>query len=356
MKSYILTKPLSRSLYEQIREDIITKEIAPHTRLPSKRELASHLKVSLITVEHALDQLEAEGYIEARTRSGTYVLPQPSYKKQSEPFEIKWLEEEPATPVSDFPGSLWYRTLRHVITTESDRLLQKSPSKGCARLRNAIAAYLFESRGMKVQPSQVIVSSGAESLYQIVLRMFDSIESIAIEDPCYQQIPRIYAAHHIHVHPLPILEDGIESEALNGCQANILHVTPFLSVPSGFTASASKRHEYLEWAYRNKAYILEDDYNSEFFQSGPPLPTLYSLDHNHQVIYMNTFSKSLSPSLRAGYMVLPEHLLDLYEEKAGMFSNTVPLLEQYTLAEFISNGSFERLLSRKRRNQSRPLK
>ncbi len=202
---------------------------------------------------------------------------------------------------------------------------------------------------MQVQPEQVIVSSGAESLYQIILKMFPGSISIGIEDPGYAQIERIYKAHQVRIQKLRMKSDGIDSGDLASCNAGFLHVTPFLSYPSRITASAAKRHEYLEWAYDHQAWILEDDFNSEFFQSGPLLPTLYALDHNDQVIYMNTFSKSLSPSLRTGYMVLPEKLLPLYEEKAGMYSNTVPLLEQYTLAEFISSGSFERLLSRKRR-------
>ncbi len=352
MKSYTLTKPLARSLYENIKEEIITGSLEAGTRLPSKREIALTYHLSLITVENALSQLEAEGLVQAKERSGTYVLPQPSYKNEKQSaFHLRLLEEEELdlSQSEDFPASLWYKTIRHVISTEGGRLLQKSPPKGCARLRNAIASYLVSARGMQVQPSQVIVSSGAESLYQIVLKMFGDQITIAIEDPGYAQIERIYQAHHIDLIRMKMKEDGIDSASLQSAEAHFLHVTPFLSYPTGITASSSKRHEYLEWAYARQAWILEDDFNSEFFQTGPQLPTLYALDHREQVIYMNTFSKSLSPSLRTGYMVLPEKLLPLYEEKAGMYSNTVPLLEQYALAEFISSGSFERLLARKRR-------
>lgn len=352
LKTYTLQKPYARSLYEQIREDILTRTLQPHEKLPSRRELASSCGVSVITVQNALDQLEAEGLIEARPRSGCFVQPLPSYRSEDEtPFEFHELPEETEFPdrADEFPSSLWYRTLRQVISQEGDRLLVRSPNRGCARLRNAIARYLVETRQMKVQPEQVIVSSGAESLYQIILKMFGSDLSIAIEDPGYHQIETIYREHRVQIHKLPMKQDGIDPERLFSCHADLLHVTPFLSWPTKITASSSRRHDYLKWAYENEAYILEDDFNSEFFQSGPMLPTLYSLDHNSRVIYMNTFSKSLSPSLRLGYMVLPEELLDLYEKKAGMYTNTVPLLEQYTLAEFIANGSFERLLFRKRK-------
>lgn len=363
MKSYTLEKPLARSLYENIRRDILGGGLKTGERLPSKRTIAENCRVSVITVENALSQLAAEGYIESRPRSGWYVLPQADALKNGEPFQLHLLEEEQPvkkeeepgkkdgssrSSAGEFPASLWYKTLRHVISMEGEKLLERSPNKGCARLRNAIAAYLNRYRGMKVQPSQIIIGSGTEAMYQTILKMFSNQVTIAIEDPGYRQIEAVYLAGGANIKKLQMKKDGIDSRQLRETRADFLHVTPFLSFPSGVSAPFAKRQEYLEWARRNDALLIEDDFRSEFHSSGILLPSLHSMDPD-RVIYMNTFSESLSPSLRLGYMILPEHLLPLYEEKAGLYSNTVPLLEQYTLAEFLNNGSFERHLMRKRR-------
>lgn len=350
MLAYTLTIPKTRSLYEALRDDILSGVYPENTKLPSKRQIAADLHISLSTAEHALSLLEEEGYIEARPRSGMYVLPQAAgKKKQTETFSIALLEEEKTRQDEQFPLSLWHKTMRFVMSSQSEYLAMKSPAFGAARLRNVLADYLYKARGMKVQPRQIIAASGTEMLYERLARLFSPDFSIAVESPGYSQIELVYQSYGAAIEKLPLEQDGLSIQALQACSSQFLHVTPFSSYPSGITASAAKRRAYLSWIAGRQGYLIEDDFNSEFFRSGPILQTLYAMDSNHKVIYLNTFSRSLSPSLRLGYMVLPEELLPAYEAKCGMFSSTLTMLEQYTLAEFIENGSFERLISRRRR-------
>lgn len=361
MLTYTLTRPKTRALYSALRRDIIRGVFPCGTRLPSKRQIASDLHISLSTVENALSLLEEEGYIEAKNRSGMYVLPLPAFGKNSLPetdgqsaFALELLEEDPPVCDPSFPLDLWHKTMRRVMSLYPRYLSMKSPAKGAARLRNVIAAYLRSARGMDVQPRQIIIASGTEMLYERLAFLFAPDFSIAIESPGYAQIEAVYASHGARIEKLPMEKDGINPAALARSTSRFLHVTPFCSYPSGITASAARRKDYLAWTADPKrcGYLIEDDFNSEFYRSGPPARTLYSMDQTGRVIYLNTFSRALSPSLRLGYMVLPESLLPLYEEKAGFFSSTLTMLEQYTLAEFIENGSFERLINRRRRAQA----
>lgn len=341
------------ALYRRLKEDILQGVLAPGTRLPSKRAMADQQGVSVITVENAYRQLMDEGYLRARERSGYYVrairdirpVPGPEWEP------LRHLPEEPMPPADPyFPYSVWFRTLRRVMSEYGPRLVGRSPGQGCARLRNALADYLLRYRGMHAQPERIVVGSGAEQLYEAVVRMLGSHRIYAIETPSYRQIEAVYAGAGAAVDHLALGPDGIESAALAGTDADVLHVTPFHSWPTGATADAAKRYEYLAWAGQKAGrFLVEDDFDSEFFLPGKPLETLYAMDSGGRVIYINTFSRSLAPSMRMGYMILPEGLMGLYAEKLGRYSCSVPLLEQYALAEFIADGSFERHLSRKRR-------
>ncbi len=342
------------ALYQLIKEDILSGVIAPGDKLPSKRALAEHLGVSAITVEYAYRQLIDEGYVYARERSGYFIqaIPglSPGAPRGGEPLRLLPEEDAAVPPGSAFPYSLWFKTLRHVISEHGQRLVARSPNKGCAVLRNAIAQYLRRYRGMYAQPEQIVVGSGSEQLYEAVVRMLGSGLIYGIEWPSYSQIEAVYRGAGARVERLPLGPDGIESEALAAAGAvDVLHVTPFHSWPTGATAPAAKRYEYLRWAARPGRYIVEDDFDSEFFMPGQPLESLYSMDERGAVIYINTFSKSLAPSMRMGYMILPAALLGLYDERVGMYSCSVPVLEQYALAEFIALGHFERHLNRTRR-------
>lgn len=339
-------------LYMKIKNRILAGEYAAGEKLPSKRVMADMTGYSLITVQTAYDMLSDEGYVEARERSGYFVLPLDNTAVLKESFEEKkvvHVTEPDMGEGGDFEYSVWFKTVRKVIADDGEKLFVKAPVKGCAVLRNAIADYLQRYRGMTADAHRIIIGSGAEQLYEIAVKILGRDRVFGIEDPCYEQISEVYDGMGVKVRKLKMGGDGIESECLGEGGFDILHVTPFHSYPSGVTTSAAKRYQYLTWAKSSGGYIIEDDFDSEFFLPGQPIESLYSLDRGESVIYINTFSKSLSPAIRVGYMILPEELLNAYDERMGRFSCTVPVMDQYVLAEFINGGNFERHLNRSRR-------
>lgn len=341
------------SLYVEIKDKILSGDFAAGTKLPSKRITADKNGCSLITVERAYAMLEDEGYISTVERSGYFVCHIDAMRAEGVANEKAPLphiaEERTLNNAHDFEYSLWFKTIRRVISERGEELFVKAPSKGCPVLRNALADYLYRYRGMIADPHRIIIGSGSEQLYEIAVKILGRDKIYGIEDPSYSQIRKVYTGAGAEICPLKFGKEGIESSALGSCRFDVLHVTPFNSYPSGVTTSISKRYEYLKWAHENGKYIIEDDFASEFFTAGHPIETLYALDSTDSVIYINTFSKSLSPSMRMGYMILPPSLTDKYDERLGAFSCSVPVLDQYVLAEFISSGSFERHLNRERR-------
>ena len=347
-------QPKYYRLYTCIREDILRAELLPGQKLPSKRALAEHLHVSLATVSGAYEQLVDEGYRAAKPRSGYYVraisrLPAGSAAQP----RLRMLPADDA-PAQEIPGygfrySALTKLMREVIADCGTRLLEKPPHYGCAELRNAIAEYLLRYRGMLAQPACIVIGSGAEYLYGLVVQLLGRDRVYGLEDPGYEKVRQVYAANGAVCELLPMSDDGIRADALQHTRASVLHVTPFHSFPTGITTSAAKRSEYLAWAAGRDAILIEDDFDSEFSENKKPLQTLYSMDRRGCVIYINTFSHSLAPSMRMGYMVLPEALMARYREQLGFYSCSVPLFDQYVLARFISQGYFERHLNRLRR-------
>lgn len=338
-------------LYRQLRRDIVSGELALGSRLPSKRLLAGELGLSLVTVEHAYALLVDEGYAEARERSG-YFAAFGGAPRQERAAALIHEDASLSDVPEDFPFSSLARVMRRVLSDYDRRILQKSPGSGCIELRSAIAAYLQRSRGLDVSPEQIIVGSGAEYLYSMIVQLLGRDTVFAHEDPCYSRILQVYEANGVSCEALPIGEDGIISAALQACSAGALHVTPFNSYPSRITASASKRHEYAAWAVEKGSYIVEDDYDSEFSSVTRYIDTIYSLCPQ-RVIYLNTFSRTIMPSMRMAYMVLPEGLSERYREKLGFYSCTVPVYEQYVLAEYINSGELERYINRRRRKMKK---
>lgn len=338
--------PAYLQLYHQLRRDIAEGTVQPGSRLPSKRLMAEELGLSLITVEHAYDLLLDEGYIISRQRSGYYA----AFGAKAEQGEKRPVPAaQPIPPAeAEFPFSVLAKTMRRVLSDYDRRLLIKSPECGCPELRRAVAEYLLRSRGIKITPEQIIIGSGAEYLYGLSLQLFGAGTRCALETPCYEKIRRVYEAYGAECELLRLGEDGILSDELACCHARLLHVTPYNSYPSGVTASASKRHEYARWAAENDSYIVEDDYDSEASSALKQIDTIFSLAPE-RVIYINTFSRTIAPSMRTGYMVLPEKLLEEYRRRLGFYSCTVPVFEQYVLAEIISNGDLERQINRRRR-------
>ncbi len=347
-----IKKPAYLQLYEQLKSDIVKGILPLGTHLPSKRLLAEEAGVSVITVQHTYTILCDEGYVEALQRRGYFVI----YK--SDDFFVA-AEAEPAAAAqkaphhahSEFPFSVLAKTMRRVLLDYGDSILVKSPNHGCSELRGAICAYLARSCALHCRPEQIIIGSGAEYLYSLIVQLLGSDRVFALENPSYEKIRRVYEANGVACEMLKLGRDGIKSSELERTNATVLHVTPFNSYPSAITATASKRREYLRWAEKRGGYIIEDNYESELTVSTKNDDTVFSLSNNGSVIYMNTFSKTVAPSMRAGYMVLPESLLSSFESKLGFYSCTVPVFEQYVLAELISSGDFERHINRVRRER-----
>ncbi len=356
---YIIDKenrPIYLQLYKQIRDDIINENYAYNTKLPSKRNLAEEVGVSTITIEHTYALLCDEGYIEPRERSGYFVI----FKKTDgfanfDEHQTKHATHQSASVSPTFPLSVLSKTMRKVLTENGDLLLEKSPNCGCTELRSAIQHLLARNRGIYVDAEQIIIGSGSEYLYGLIVELLGRNRIYAIESPSYKKIEQVYIATEITYDSLVLTNLGIDSVALAKTKADVLHTTPYRSYPSGVTATASKRHEYIRWSQEGNRYIIEDDFESEFSVSAKPTETLFALSDKDNVIYLNTFSKTISQSLRIGYMVLPKHLVPEFEKKLGFYSCTVPTFMQYVLTELINNGDFERHINRVRRSKRREL-
>ncbi|HHU84791.1 MAG TPA: PLP-dependent aminotransferase family protein [Clostridiales bacterium] len=350
-------RPLYLQLYKQIRDDIINENYVYGGKLPSKRILAEETGVSTITVEHAYALLCEEGYVESRERSGHIVIFRKSdgFASATSTVETDHSSYHTAKTYPEFPLSTLSKTMRKVLNEHGDLLLEKSPNAGCYELREAIRQLLARNRGIYVDIEQIIIGSGSEYLYGLIVELLGRHRIFAIEMPSYKKIEQVYKAKEIAYETLPLTNTGIDSKALSETNADVLHTTPYRSYPSGVSATASKRHEYIRWANLNDRYIIEDDFESEFSVFTKPTETLFSLSEHDNVIYLNTFSKTISPSLRIGYMVLPEHLVTPFNENLGFYSCTVPTFMQYVLTELINNGDFERHINRVRRKKRKEM-
>ena len=347
-------------IYEQIRKDIITGVYAYGSKLPSKRLIAEETGVSVITAEHAYALLSEEGYIEARERSGYYVTfreedgfaGQEMHRQKEVLTAARNMPQQTEYP---FPFSVLSKTMRRVLSDYGETLLIRSPNEGIGELRTEISRYLARSRGISASPEQIIIGAGSEYLYHLIIGLLGREHCYGLETPSYPIIENVYRVSGVLYERLPLEANGISSEELRNSHADVLHITPYRSFPSGVTASASKRHEYLRWAQKKGRYIVEDDYDSEFSVLKKAEDTLFSQSESDNIIYMNTFSNSISPSLRVGFMLLPEHLVSVFQEKLGFYSCTVPTAIQYVLTELFRNGDFERHINRVRRAKRKSL-
>ncbi|MBR4556060.1 MAG: PLP-dependent aminotransferase family protein [Clostridiales bacterium] len=338
-------------LYKQIQKNIVDGVYPYNTKLPSKRNMATESGVSVISVAHAYDLLRDEGYIRSVEKSGYYVDFRASDGFSAFPEEKVSLNNlfDDSSHQSDFPVSVLAKTMRNILTNRQEDILMKSPNAGLIEFREAIARYLARNKDMRIDPTMIVIGSGAEYLYNLIAGLLGEDRIFAIEDPSYAKIRKVYKNANINYELLPLGKNGIESSALIKTKASVLHISPFRSYPTGITASASKRHEYIRWADSSDRIIVEDDFESEFSIISKPVETLFSMATKDNVIYLNTFSKTISPALRVGYMVLPKHLVKTFEKKLGFYSCTVPTFEQLVLTELLNNGSFERHINRMRR-------
>ena len=354
--------PLYEQIYRHIRREIEGGVLRPGERLPSKRALAAHLKVGVITVENAYEQLLAEGYVYTRAKRGFFVQspdpgvpplpaapsvlpPPPPTRRAVLPYDFS----TNAVDTEHFPFSTWARLMREVLSEEDSALLSSPHPQGVPALRAAIVRSLHDFRGIDVHPDQIVVGAGAEYLTTLLFQLLGQCGGWAVEDPGYRKVQRILSHTGALVCPIPLDPEGLRTDALRWSGARVVHVTPSHHFPLGTVMSMPRREALLRWAGEQPdRYIIEDDYDSEFRFDGRPVPALQSLDRDERVIYLNTFAKSLAPSLRIGYMVLPPHLIRRYREEFLLYSSTVPSFEQYTLARFLERGHFERHIRRMR--------
>ncbi|MGM9583695.1 MAG: PLP-dependent aminotransferase family protein [Phascolarctobacterium sp.] len=348
-------------LYKCIKKDILAGTLKATEKLPSKRMLAKNLGISLITVENAYAQLLVEGYIYSEPKRGYYVaklqqqLPPTTNAPATQPIvapkeHITLSFAKSSVPADTFPYNTWARLLRNTLTSADEHaLISDTAAGGVLPLRTALAKHLYQFRGLNVNPEQIIIGAGTQTLYNLIVQLLGRSHIYALEDPGYPQLAAIYRTNDVFCRYLPMDEQGISADVLENSGADILHITPSHQFPTGITMPVSRRYELLHWAsQKSSRYIIEDDYDCEFRLFGRPIPPLQSIDQAEKVIYINTFSKTLAPTFRISYMVLPPHLASLFYEKLGFYSCTVSNFEQFTLAKFIEGGYFERHINRMR--------
>ncbi|MDO4501020.1 MAG: PLP-dependent aminotransferase family protein [Erysipelotrichaceae bacterium] len=352
-----LNKPLYQYIYECIAFDIKNHNIKADEKLPSKRTLAKQLAVSLITIENAYEQLLSEGYIYSIEKKGYYVSEIETFQSNREVKVEK--EEELSNPYlidlsstnlnsSYFPFSTFSKITRKVLSEERESILRPAEYNGVLKLREAISKHLNEYLGMKVSSKQIVIGSGSEHLYSLLIQFFGK-KHYALENPGHKAIASVYQRNELKHSFIDMDDKGINIKALKEADADIVHVSANHHYPTGITMPISRRYELLRWAKNNNKFIIEDDYDSELRLKGRPISPLFALDNNDTVIYLNTFSITLAPSFRIAYMVLPESLLSEYKEKMKVYHCTVPVLDQLILSEFISSKAFERHLNRSKK-------
>ena len=354
---------LSDFLYINLKNHILANNFKPNEKLPSKRNLANHLGISIITVANTYERLISEGYIYSIEKSGFYVTELLSYSNKAESSkaqanDVKLDFENPISPqkpeidfktnaisFEKFPFNTWNKITKEVFVESTENLLKLPEAKGVFQLRKEIALYLRRFRNMEVYPNQIVIGSGTEYLYSLLVKLFDNNLLYAVENPGYKKIAQVLKTNGVKCKPCNLDDFGLSIEDLEKSGANVVHLSPSHHFPTGIVMPIRRRQEILSWANREKnRYIIEDDYDSEFRFLGKPLTPLFSSEYNteNKVIYINTFTKSLSPSFRIGYLVLPKNLLEVFEEKLGFFSNTVSSFEQFVLAKFMEKGFFEK--------------
>ena len=354
-------------VYQQIRDDIVAGRIAAGEHLPSKRAFASHLGISVITIENAYSQLLAEGYICSKPRRGYYACELPEAPALATAAEDADRDAAPASlGVHDSYGQpeqfaplspsaleaarLWQSALRAALTSEDEReIFSPAPAQGTARLRHAIAHHLRGTRGMNVNPDNIVIGAGAQLLDTMLVQLLGADKIYAVEDPGYLRLTRIYQAMGCKVRHISLDGEGVNLGELLDAGADVLHLMPSHQYPTGLVTSIARRYALLSWAAEQPGrYLIEDDFDCEFRLAGKPIPALASIDAAQSVIYTNTFSKSLSSALRLAYMVLPDELMERFRRELGFYASSVSSVDQVALARLLESGDYERHVNRVR--------
>lgn len=354
-------------VYQQIRNDIGAGRIAAGEHLPSKRAFASHLGISVITIENAYSQLLAEGYICSKPRRGYYACELPEapvlasaeteLDRDSAPAGLKAHgaggqpeQFAPLSPSALEAARLWQSALRATLASEDEReIFSPAPAQGTARLRHAIAHHLRGTRGMNVNPDNIVIGAGAQLLDTMLVQLLGADKIYAVEDPGYLRLTRIYQAMGCKVRHIPLDGEGVNLGELLDAGADVLHLMPSHQYPTGLVTSIARRYALLSWAAEQPGrYLIEDDFDCEFRLAGKPIPALASIDAAQSVIYTNTFSKSLSSALRLAYMVLPDKLMERFRRELGFYASSVSSVDQVALARLLESGDYERHVNRVR--------
>ena len=353
--------PLYEQIYDYIKDDIKKGRIQSGEKLPSTRALSAHLEVSRSTVELAYEQLLSEGYIEAQPYRGYFVCQidglfqidaqENNKRENNEQREQKYRYDFTPSGVDlkSFPYNIWRKLSRECLVDDKAELFRLGCPQGEYGLRNAICSYLHQARGVNCTPEQIIVGAGNDYLLMLLGMILGGEHKIALENPTYKQAYRLFKNLSYEVCTVDMDDKGMRVDELRKSDADIAFVMPSHQYPLGIVMPIKRRMELLKWAdAAEDRYIIEDDYDSEFRYKGKPIPALQGSDSNGKVIYTGTFSKSLAPSIRMSYMVLPEHILKIYQEKCRFISSTVSKVDQMILQKFMEEGYYERHLNKTR--------
>lgn len=355
--------PLYNQLYEYIRTEIISGNIKNGSKLPALRRLAKDLNLSITTVEFAYNQLSVEGYIESKPQSGFYVakIPGPvminkaqaGSKSKAHDLNIDSENDVPEwdaskkkyiTDPNAFDFKKWRKSLMRVIDEETNLLMQEGDPQGEEALRYEISKYVFNSRGVRCQPNQVVIGAGTQQLTSHIGRLLRhvGIHLVCTEDPGYQPVNKIFEDQGYILDKIPVSSQGIEIEKLPESKAAV-YVCPNNQFPTGAVMPIASRYELLKWANLNDGLIIEDDYDSELRYFGRPISSLQGLENyeeNSHVLYLGSFSATLFPSVKISYMILPRQLANKLDFILEGYTQTCSKTEQLALAHFMESGYY----------------
>ena len=352
--------PVYEQIYKFIKNEIVKGNLKAGEKLPSTRGLSEQLQCSRSTILMAYEQLLAEGYIETKPQKGYYVMELDTSLSVPEVYIEKNTNQEEKTkykidfsPVGidadAFPFGEWRKLSKQVINSTNADLFNSGDPRGDEGLRLAIADYLRAFRGVKANPDRIILGAGYESILMIVNRILDKNMSFAMENPVYPKAYKLIKSFGRRIYPVSLDDKGMKIDELYTTSANVVYLTPSHQYPMGIVMPIKRRQELLNWSEgASDRYIIEDDYDSEFRYKGKPIPSLQGMDNNDRVIYIGTFSKSITPAIRMSYMVLPDSLYEKYISMGDFYSNTVSRIDQKLVEFFINDGGYERHLSRMR--------
>lgn len=353
---------LYEQIYNHMKDEIRKGKLLYREKLPSTRSLAAYLQVSRSTVELAYEQLLSEGYIESVPYKGYFVAQVEELyrieenagrkerisKDQKEKYMVDFSPN--AIDMSHFPFGIWRRITKNILSQDKKETFFLGEAKGDLRLRETIVRYLHASRGVNADASQVIVGAGNDYLLMLLEKILGRHVPIAMENPTYKRAYRVFQSFAYEIKALPMDKSGISVKALEQSNARVAYIMPSHQYPTGVVMPIGRRMELLKWAEQGEdRYLIEDDYDSEFRYKGKPIPALQASDRTGKVIYIGTFSKSIAPAIRVGYMVLPGSLMEKYRQSCGFYASTVSRIDQRILNEFIKDGYFERYLNKMRK-------